>query len=164
MGCGGEKLLCARRMLSLLLIARPASEMHVNHAELQSCQPCSQAGSRIPKCTCVVYCMVHYMAAIGVLLGGVVPFMSGGNSAVKSFKLVSSAPSCMSGLLRSTDRMACVAHALVITCRAKNTFPKYSDSPTAARSSCSLRHLKRKTRPYTGLRKAHNCYPCIHSF
>lgn len=60
--------------------------------------------------------------------------------------------------------MACVAHALVMTCLAKNTFPKYSDSPTAARSSCSLRHLKRKISPYTGLQKHTFSYPCVHSF
>jgi hypothetical protein len=44
------------------------------------------------------------------------PLMSGGNSAVNSLRLVRSGPSCSSGRFSSTDRMACVAHALVMTC------------------------------------------------
>jgi hypothetical protein len=85
------------------------------------------------------------------------PLSSGSNCAVNSFRLVSSVPSCMSGLLRSTESMACVAHALVITCLAKNTLPRYSDSFSAALLSCSLLHLKRKMSPYTGLRKCKVC-------
>ena len=79
------------------------------------------------------------------------PLMSGGNSAVNSFRLVSSGPRCRSGRLSSTDRMACVAHALVMTCRAKNTRPAYSASGSEGRSSASATHLNRKMSPYTGL-------------
>ncbi len=45
----------------------------------------------------------------------------------------------------------CVAHALVMTCLAKNTCPA---SCAVGRFSVSFFHLNRNTRPYTGLRTA----------
>ena len=79
------------------------------------------------------------------------PFRSGGKSAVKFRRSVSSFPSSMSGRFRRTASNAWVAQALVMTCWAKNTDP--SDPPwgSVARSSVSFCHLKRKMRPYTGL-------------
>jgi hypothetical protein len=42
--------------------------------------------------------------------------MSGGSAAEKSRKLLSAAPSSTCGQFMSTDTIACVAHAFVITC------------------------------------------------
>lgn len=46
------------------------------------------------------------------------------------------------------ERRTCVAHALVMTCLAKNTCPA---SCAVGRFSVSFFHLNRNTRPYTGL-------------
>mmetsp|Transcript_20633 Transcript_20633/g.64150 ORF Transcript_20633/g.64150 Transcript_20633/m.64150 type:complete len:226 (-) Transcript_20633:21-698(-) len=74
------------------------------------------------------------------------PFRFGGNSLVNSLKLVSSAPSDTPGALRRIERIACVAHALLMTCEAKKT--SCDGSVSTGRSSCSFaRHLKRKMRP-----------------
>jgi hypothetical protein len=53
--------------------------------------------------------------ASGCNTAGGVPFSSGGNSAVNSLKLVSSDPNASCGQFSSTERMACVAHALLMT-------------------------------------------------
>lgn len=79
----------------------------------------------------------------------VLPFTSGGSSRVNSFRLVSSGPRSRLGVLSRMERMACVAHALLMTWLAKNTSPPRLFSGT--RSSFSCRHLKRKMRPWIGL-------------
>ena len=50
-------------------------------------------------------------------------------------------------------RMAWVAHALVITWLAKKTPLELASSSTGALGVSPLRYLKRKIRPYTGLRR-----------
>ena len=50
-------------------------------------------------------------------------------------------------------RMAWVAHALVITWLAKKTPLELASSSTGALGVSPLRYLKRKMRPYTGLRR-----------
>lgn len=92
------------------------------------------------------------------------PFMSGGKSAVNSLKDESSCPSSTPpeapvGQFISTARMACVAQALVMTWRAKNTWEASGGAapapplvsmgcwPEVAPAPSSWTHLKRKTRP-----------------
>lgn len=82
------------------------------------------------------------------------PLSSGVKSAVNSRKLVSSWPSSSCGQLSRTDRMACVAQALLMTWLAKNTLAE-SELVSTGRSSFSWRHLNRKMRPYTGLCRQH---------
>ena len=48
-----------------------------------------------------------------------IPFVSASNSFVNSLKLPSSEPSSTLPELSRIDRIACVAHAFVITCFAK---------------------------------------------
>jgi hypothetical protein len=84
------------------------------------------------------------------------PFSSGGNSAVNSLKVPSSLPRSSWWQLSSTERMACVAHALLMTWLAKKTC---GTSRATGLSSFSCRHLNKKMRPYTGLR-AHRTRQC----
>jgi hypothetical protein len=93
---------------------------------------------------------VGYTASTLINLATHTPFSSGGKSAVNSLKALSSSPSCSCGQLSRTDRMACVAQALLMTWDAKKTRAAASLLSTG-RSSFSWRHLNKNIRPYTGL-------------
>eukprot|EP00982_Pelagococcus_subviridis_P014024 31303-Pelagococcus_subviridis.AAC.3 len=81
------------------------------------------------------------------------PFKSASNSAVNSFMFASSAPSVtLGGQFIRMDRIACVAHAFVMTWLAKKTPFAFASVSTGALGGSPLRHLNRKMRPYTGLR------------
>ena len=81
------------------------------------------------------------------------PFRSASNSAVNAFMFPSSSPSWTdAGQFIRIERIACVAHAFVITWLAKKTPLELASVSTGALGASPLRYLNRKMSPYTGLR------------
>ena len=81
------------------------------------------------------------------------PLRSASKSSVNVFMLPSSSPSVtVEGQFIRIERMACVAHAFVITWLAKKTPLAFASVSTGALGASPLRYLNRKMSPYTGLR------------